>query len=173
MNQPNNAFILRPFPHIVVIVIELGVRVGLAGVFKGLEYMVLADNLEPFAFSEPAVRCNGFVNNVPAVNSAFVATHYGEDVLFHSFKQRLAAQEFARLVLEHPVRRLSKPDEIVADYMHFVFLTQSHKTVHRFEIISVRFRMNFFPFQNIFRRDAVKVFFHKGHGVRFIAGNLI
>ena len=39
---------------------------------------------EPFAFSELTIRHNGFVNNVPTMDSAFVTAHYSKDMLFHS-----------------------------------------------------------------------------------------
>ena len=97
-SRPSSAS--RRIPFVVVVVVQLGVRIGLVGKLIGLVDVVVADDFEPLRLAASCRRgIDRFVDDVPAVDPALVAADHGVDVLSHPRQQRLAVERLAVVIL--------------------------------------------------------------------------
>ena len=123
---------------VVVVVIELGVGVGFVRVLEGFGDVVGADDFVPEGLAQGAVFVEGFVDDVPGLDAAFVAADDGVDVVAHAGEKGVAGEEIAFVVVEDPGGDLAMPDQIMADDEHVVLLAEGDVLVGDGEVVFVR-----------------------------------
>jgi hypothetical protein len=119
--------------------------------------VVVADADLPRRLAHRAVLIDGFVDDVPAANLAFVATDDRADVIAHPGEQRVAIRRLAVRALEDPCSRLGMPDEIVPDDLHVALDAELHVTVGRLERVAVGRRLRRLELQRVLRADLVEL----------------
>jgi len=100
--------------NVVVVVIQLGLRVGFVGPFEGQGQEFGADDARPVGRTQIlrggglgiAAVVDGFVDDVPSLDAALVAAHHGHDVCLEALHQQLARHSASRPGLKEPVGRL-------------------------------------------------------------------
>src|SRR4029450_11914722 len=90
VHQLDDTRALLRFLALVIVVIELGVRIGLSRELERLRDVVITDAVAPGRLAQRTVLVDGLVHDVPAMNSSFVASNDGLDVIAHARQQRLA-----------------------------------------------------------------------------------
>ena len=70
-------------PHVVVVVIEFGIGVGLVGILERQRYELLAQNLVEGRAAVAAILHDGLVDHIPALDLTLVTADNGRDVLLH------------------------------------------------------------------------------------------
>src|SRR5690606_21340574 len=113
----------------------------------------------PLRLSNRTIFIKGFIDDIPAMDFAFVSTCYCLDVIFHSRDQGLFAQWLVVFVHKNPSWGLLVPYQAMAYSKRSEFFTQSNILISKFEIISVDFWMYQLPLQSIFRTETVEVVF--------------
>lgn len=102
---------------VVIVVDEEGVRIGGVGVFEGFGDEIFAARFAPDGGAE-VIRAvvEGFVDDIPHGDFAFVTANDGVDVGFHAAEEEFAGDGFVA-VLREPGRSavVLGPDEGVAD----------------------------------------------------------
>ena len=148
---------LRRLLEIEVVVIQLGVRIGLARELERLGDVVVADADLPRRLAQRPVLVDRFVDDIPAVDLAFVAPDDGANVIAHAREQRVAIGGLAVRALEDPGSRLGMPDERVPDDLHAAVDTELDVAIRRFERVAVGGRVNRLELQHVLRADLVEL----------------
>ena len=156
-NELDHAGALGRLLEIEVVVVQLGVRIGLVRELERLGHVVVADADLPRRFPQRPVLVDRFVDDVPAVDLAFVAPDDRPDVIAHAREQRVAIGGLAVRTLEHPGAGLRMPDEIVPDHLHVAIETELHVPIRRVERVAVRGRLRRLELQHVLRTDLIEL----------------
>ena len=171
-DQGNRAFALGRVLQRIVVVIQLRFRVGLVRKLIGPDDVIRANDFFPLRLAQRAVVIECFVHHVPAADFALVPADDGGNVVVHPLQKRVALDRASLVILENPFRRLIVPDQIVADDEHVISQTKLDVTIRRPKIVAVRFGMDGFPFQNIFRADGIELFLDERRLPGVLSGEL-
>ena len=107
--------------------------------------------------AQRAIFVHGFIDDVPTVNSSFIAPDHGADVRAHARNERIPRYTGTGSILEDPCRRLIVPDERVPDDHRLVSLAKGDVAVGRPEVELSWLRLDNSPLQHIFGRDTVEL----------------
>ncbi len=134
----------------VVVVVELGVRVGLMRELERERDVVGADGGEPGRLAKLAGRViDGFVDDVPGDDAPLVAAHDRRDVLLEDGDGVFAGLQRP----DEPARILVVPDEGVAAHFHAVGFGEVDDPVGVVEVIELPREVEAFPFEGIFTHE--------------------
>jgi len=173
IHQTDHRLTVLRLPHIIVIVVQFGTGVGLVGKLKCPRDIVRPDDLQPFALPQISVAADGLVDYIPRMNPPLVAADDGINMFFHAPQQQLAIRRTAVRFFKHPRRRLTMPHQRMAHQKHLVLFAELHKTISGLKGIYLRLGMNAFPFQNVFRRNRIKVLENQSRLSRGLLINLV
>ena len=157
LHELDHAGALRRLLEIEVVVIQLGVRIGLVRELEGLGDVVVADADLPRRLAHRPVFVDRFVDDVPAVDLAFVAPDHGADVIAHAREQRVAIGGLAVGALKHPGARLRMPDEIVPDHLHVAIDAELDVSIRRVERVAIGRRLRRLELQHVLGADLVEL----------------
>jgi hypothetical protein len=130
---------------------------GFVREFEGPGHVVVADADLPRRLAHRPVLVDRFVDNVPAVDSALVASDNSADVIAHAREQRIAIGGFAVSALKHPRAGLRMPDEIVPDHLHVPVEAELDVAIGRVEGVAVGGRLRRLELQHVLRTDLVEL----------------
>src|ERR1700736_1197372 len=106
----------------VIVVCELGLRVGLMCVFERFGDIYLADDLQPQRLPQTAILVQCFVDDVPTLNPSLIAPNHRLNVVMQASQERLPIHEIPVGVAENPGGSLVVPDESMSDDEHAALL---------------------------------------------------
>src|SRR5690606_18241391 len=133
-HDSHDAISLRRNGSIVIVVVELGIRIGLMRKLKCQFEKVFPDNFVELALPPFSVIKNGFVNNVPSVNATSVTRYDGFDMVPHALYKHLSGNILSVHIHEKPFRSLRMPNERMPDDFHAVFFTEFDEAISLSEI---------------------------------------
>ena len=122
-----------------------------------LGHVVVADADLPQRLAHGSVLVDRFVDDVPAVDLAFVASDDRADVIAHAREQRVAIGGLAVRTLKDPGARLRMPDEIVPDHLHVTVEAELDIAIGRVEGVAVGRRLRRLKLQHVLRTDLVEL----------------
>ncbi len=134
---------------------------------------LLAENLVEWRAAVASVLDNGLVDHVPALDAAFVAGHYGGDVVAHTFFEHIGAYRRACRVNCKPGGKLRVPDEGVAYDGHVVAGAVVHEGVGIVPEVDPFLGMYLFAFHAVFSYDRVEVAAHYRVGFRIESFDMV
>ena len=130
---------------------------SLARELERLGDVVVADAHLPWRLAQRPVLVDRLVDDVPAVNPAFVAPHHCPNVIAHPREQRVAVGGLALRALEDPCSRLRMPDERMPHDLHATVGTELNEAIRRLERVAVGGRVNRLELEHVLRADLVEL----------------
>ncbi len=88
--------------HAVIIVVELGIRVGFVGILEGQWNVFLAEYLVKGSIPIGAVFQDSFVHHIPTFDSSAITAYDGSDVVFHALLQHFGRNGLSLFVNAKP-----------------------------------------------------------------------
>ncbi len=129
------------------------------GIAKRHLDVIVANDFLPGRRAQRSIIVQSLIHDVPSGDAALVSSDDFTDVVAHSFQQNIAGNGSAFFVLEHPLRHLRMPHQIVADDEHVVLLAKFHILVSQRKIVGAGVRMNDLPLQHILGTNGVELGF--------------
>src|SRR5690606_1368928 len=123
-------------------------------------------NFVELALPPFSVIKNGFVANVPSVNTTSVAGNNGMDMIPHAFYKHVSGNIMSVLIHEKPLRSLRMPNERMPDDFQAVFFSEFNEAIGLSEIKFTFLGLQIHAFHGIFSDDRIKMLFNNFDGLR-------
>src|SRR5690606_40047068 len=118
---------------------------------------IFTNYLVKFTFAVFTIIQNSFINNIPAVNSAFVSANNRVDVFTHAFDQNFFRHIITIRVFEKPRWCLRMPKQRMSYNLHTVFFTIFDKLVRILEIENTFLRLHILTFHTVFSINRIEM----------------